>query len=69
MRQNRKCPPNLAAMLWRARAWYQAGMLEQSDASRAKILAVEPNHIDAIYLPCKPEVAACRRRWQTSIEY
>jgi hypothetical protein len=25
-------------------------MLEQSEASRAKILAVEPNHIDAIYL-------------------
>jgi tetratricopeptide (TPR) repeat protein len=37
-------------MLWQTRAWYQAGMLEQSEASCAKILAVEPNHIDAIYL-------------------
>ena len=43
-------PANVHQLAAMTRAWYQAGVLEQGEASCAKILAVEPNHIDAIYL-------------------
>lgn len=54
-----------AAALWEARASYQAGMLAQSEASCTKILAIEPDHIDAIYLLAA--VQARGGRWQEAL--
>jgi tetratricopeptide (TPR) repeat protein len=54
-----------AAALWQARARYQAGMLAQSEATCTKILAVEPDHIDTIYL--LGVVRATRGHWQEAL--
>jgi tetratricopeptide (TPR) repeat protein len=54
-------------MLWRARASYQAGMLTESEALCTKILAAQPDHIDAIYL--LGAVRARGGRWQDALAY
>ena len=54
-----------AAALLQARAWYRAGMLGQSEALCVKILADEPNHVDAIYL--LGAVQTRSGRWQEAL--
>ena len=54
-----------AEALRQARACYQAGMLAQSEVVCTKILSLEPDHIDAIYLLAA--VQARSDRWQEAL--
>jgi tetratricopeptide (TPR) repeat protein len=60
-----KVGQNSAEALQRARACYQAGMLAQSEVLCTKILSLEPDHIDAIYLLAA--VQARGDRWQEAL--
>lgn len=54
-----------AATLLQARVWYRAGMLGQSETLCVKMLADEPNHIDAIYLLGAVQTRSAR--WQEAL--